>query len=260
MMAAANFAHFYETLPQAYNYSHDYQVASMHRARIDVFRGLMPPVAGKRVLDAGCSAGGYLAVARLMGASLAVGVDLDTDALRRSHVWNSTHDLGTNVASADVAQLPFRERSFDIVICSEVLEHVSDPQPVMSELVRVLRPGGWAAISLPNVVSYHWGLERRILRTIGRAVLRRAPLDRDYLQHMEFPVWRTLRMVRDSGLKIEKVAGPNCLPLNRTHVMPQLSRAWPGLANSLERLDVSVSQQWPFYYCGSVIFVLARKA
>lgn len=46
--------------------------------------------------------------------------------------------------------LPFPARRFDRVICSEVLEHVSDPQAAVAELARVLKPGGVIAVSVPT--------------------------------------------------------------------------------------------------------------
>ena len=48
--------------------------------------------------------------------------------------------------------LPFRDGAFDRVYCSEVLEHVLDPESVIREMHRVLAPGGIAVISVPNEV------------------------------------------------------------------------------------------------------------
>lgn len=56
---------------------------------------------------------------------------------------------------ADVAALPFASGSFDAVICSEVLEHVSDPRVAVREIARVLRPGGVALISVPFLFRIH---------------------------------------------------------------------------------------------------------
>lgn len=49
----------------------------------------------------------------------------------------------------DVTAVPFRSNAFDAIICIHVLEHVQDDRKAMSELCRVLRPGGWAVISVP---------------------------------------------------------------------------------------------------------------
>ncbi len=50
---------------------------------------------------------------------------------------------------ADLTELPFPDRRFDVVLSSHVLEHIRDDGAAIAELARVLRPGGWAAIMVP---------------------------------------------------------------------------------------------------------------
>jgi predicted SAM-dependent methyltransferase len=50
---------------------------------------------------------------------------------------------------ADITDLPFGDDSFDVILCSHVLEHVVDDRQAMRELYRVLRPGGWALVLVP---------------------------------------------------------------------------------------------------------------
>jgi SAM-dependent methyltransferase len=50
---------------------------------------------------------------------------------------------------ADITDLPFPDDSFDVILCSHVLEHVLDDRKAMRELYRVLRPGGWALVLVP---------------------------------------------------------------------------------------------------------------
>ena len=49
----------------------------------------------------------------------------------------------------DITALEFADESFDLVICNHVLEHVPDDAKAMSELFRVLKPGGWGSIQVP---------------------------------------------------------------------------------------------------------------
>jgi SAM-dependent methyltransferase len=53
------------------------------------------------------------------------------------------------MVKADITDLPFADDSFDVILCSHVLEHVVDDRKAMRELYRVLRPGGWALVLVP---------------------------------------------------------------------------------------------------------------
>lgn len=59
----------------------------------------------------------------------------------------------------DVMQMPFSDHSFDVVICNHVLEHVSNDKRAMSELYRILRPGGWAVLQVPVALALETTIE-----------------------------------------------------------------------------------------------------
>jgi SAM-dependent methyltransferase len=67
---------------------------------------------------------------------------------------------GTDVVASGES-LPFGEGTFDGALCSQVLEHVENPGAVLSELHRVLRPGGVAFVSTHGTIRYHATLDRR---------------------------------------------------------------------------------------------------
>jgi SAM-dependent methyltransferase len=56
---------------------------------------------------------------------------------------------------ADVSALPVQGQSVDVVICTEVLEHLSDPQSCAAEILRILKPGGMALLSVPFLYPVH---------------------------------------------------------------------------------------------------------
>jgi len=49
----------------------------------------------------------------------------------------------------DITAIPFNDHTFDVILCSHVLEHVQDDRKAISELYRVLKPGGWAILMVP---------------------------------------------------------------------------------------------------------------
>ncbi len=63
----------------------------------------------------------------------------------------TTADLVSPLADVkmDIMQMPLPNDTFDVVICNHVLEHVSDDRIAMQEILRVLRPGGWAILQVP---------------------------------------------------------------------------------------------------------------
>jgi SAM-dependent methyltransferase len=64
----------------------------------------------------------------------------------------TTTDLNSPLAEvkADICDLPFENNSFDVVLCNHVLEHIPDDHKAMTELYRVMRPGGWGIFQIPQ--------------------------------------------------------------------------------------------------------------
>jgi malonyl-CoA O-methyltransferase len=93
------------------------------------------PLAGRRLLDAGCGTGRRLSRARQAGASVAVGVDLTPEMLAQAH----GEPL---LAAADVRALPVADGAFDVVWCRLVLGHVADLEAAYAELGRCCAAGG----------------------------------------------------------------------------------------------------------------------
>ena len=63
-----------------------------------------------------------------------------------------TTDLNSPLADvkADICALPFEDDSFDIILCNHVLEHIPDDHKAMTELYRVMKPGGWGVFQIPQ--------------------------------------------------------------------------------------------------------------
>jgi SAM-dependent methyltransferase len=94
--------------------------------------------------------------------------------------------------------LPFADGSFDVVYSANVLEHTADPKKVLSEAVRVLKPGGILHMEMPNFLSYFEGhymvvmpplLWRGMLGQVVKFVYRRDPRYADTLRTEINPIW-----------------------------------------------------------------------
>jgi SAM-dependent methyltransferase len=131
---------------------------------------------GDRVLDLGCGGGRHAFEAWRRGATV---VALDRSEAELKEVRGV---VGGMLAAGELADgspggavngnalaLPIRDGSFDAVIASEVLEHVWDDRGAISELVRVLRPGGRLAVTVPTRWPERicWALDHRYHDTPG---------------------------------------------------------------------------------------------
>ena len=95
---------------------------------------------GRDVLDLGC-AGGFMAEALAERGARVTGIDPAADAIAaaRDHAAGR-HDIRYDVGVGEA--LPYVDGSYDAVVCVDVLEHVESLPKVLSEVARVLRPGG----------------------------------------------------------------------------------------------------------------------
>jgi SAM-dependent methyltransferase len=113
---------------------------------------------GDLVLDAGCGEGRHCFGALERGARV-VGLDLDRPSLDRGSgpLRARAKELGAFgvMIHGNTFRLPFRDGTFDRVICSEVMEHVHDWRGAARELARVVRPEGTVAITIPTATSEH---------------------------------------------------------------------------------------------------------
>jgi len=104
------------------------------------------------IVDVGCGDGSALAVAaRQNPAHRFAGIDWSGDALRRASA------LGLTVLRAGVTApgLPVGDGAADVVIMSELIEHLVDPDGAVAEVRRVLRPGGSLLLSTPNLAAWY---------------------------------------------------------------------------------------------------------
>jgi SAM-dependent methyltransferase len=118
---------------------------------------------GKRVLDVGCGNGYVLSRYARQGAIVS-GVDLTAKAIELSRKRFALERLEAELIQIDGVNLPFPDAHFDIVCSMGVLHHISDPRPTVSEIARVLKPGG----TLIAMLYYRYSYKAVVLTRLKR--------------------------------------------------------------------------------------------
>jgi methionine biosynthesis protein MetW len=143
---------------------------------------------GERILDVGCGNGEIARLMKERGCAV-IGIELAPEKAAKARAYCEEVLVG-NVESMP---LPFEPQSFDVLVLSNILEHLRDPVATLHRLAPLLRPGGRALVDLPNVA--HWGIRLRLLR--GRWDYEDAGiLDRT---HLRFYTRKTAREMLDQA-------------------------------------------------------------
>ena len=167
----------------------------LQQIEAEAFEGLLPDVAGRRVLDLGAGKGRLCRRLLELGASRAVAADLTLAMLTATGAY-----CGPRLVANAGRPLPFRDSAFDLVACALVLGHVEDLDGALSALAAVLAPGGHLLISdfHPYATLRGW---RRTFDDLERGETRAIA------QHLHL-FSEYLRALRREGLEIEAMEEP----------------------------------------------------
>jgi SAM-dependent methyltransferase len=112
---------------------------------------------GHKILDIGCGTGRHTCAASRLEKTIVIGSDISLNEVKEArNRLQYEAELGEQHAGfcttlvADITQLPFPDYYFDMVICSEVLEHIPDQHRAVDEILRVLKPRGDLIVSVPR--------------------------------------------------------------------------------------------------------------
>ena len=134
---------------------------------------------GDRVLDVGAGFGRHVYECARQGAHV-VALDYAADEVVQTRdtlaamveAHEITADKLVGVLRGDAGRLPFPDDTFDVVITSEVLEHIQDDVAAIAEMVRVLKPGGRFAATVPSGLPKLRGVRKVTTETARRPALR----------------------------------------------------------------------------------------
>lgn len=133
-----------------------------YRPALDVYTSWMAEHVqhNTTLLDVGCGPGG-LVKAHEGKAAQVIGID------RYAAEFHEPAEIKMLLAG-EIDRLPFADASFDLVVCSWVLEHLAAPEACFREIARVLKPGGRFLFITPNKHNYVVWLRRLLPNALGR--------------------------------------------------------------------------------------------
>jgi ubiquinone/menaquinone biosynthesis C-methylase UbiE len=215
--------------------------------------GLLPAHAG-RALDLGCGSGTYLP---LLASRCERLVAMDFSPAMLVEARKACGDLAAcTYVVGDAMSVPLGDEEFDLVNCIGVIEYLPEAERCLSEIRRVLRPGGTAVVSVPNARSL-WRLAEccygPVLRRLRRLTGRRADQQgMDSFPRTLYTRRRIVGLVASAGLEVDRVRFYN-------YRLP-LVGVWPALSLAVSRWLERCAPQWVAGWLGGGIVVRATKS
>jgi SAM-dependent methyltransferase len=188
--------------------------------RLELIERYGGPLAGRRILDLGSGMGGASVALALAGAA-PLAFEYNRAYCDITRLRAARYDLGLPIVNGTGERLPFAGSSFDLAICWDVVEHVQDPEQLLADLARVLRPGGRALLTVINRYAfrdphYHMPLLNWMPRRPAEALIERrgrskggaAFSDRQKLSEMHYYTLRSFRrLAARHGFRIGDIRG-----------------------------------------------------
>jgi SAM-dependent methyltransferase len=171
------------------------------------------------VLDVGTSTGTNLRMLRERGFANVTGLDFSEEAIR----FCREKGLG-EVRHGDIRRMPFPDGCFDLILATDIVEHIDDDAQALSEIRRVLKPGGHALLTVPAFQAL-WGRQDEVSHHKRR--YRKGDFDRlvaasgltarrgyhfNYLLFL--PIWAARQLIRAAGLQPKSENHVNAPGLN----------------------------------------------
>lgn len=171
-------------------------------------------IRGASLLEVGCGFGLFVAVTRTQYGAHSFGIEPDGpgfgDSIRIARRVVQRYGVTPRVLAAAIGErIPMRSNSFDLAYSTNVLEHVQSPSTVLTEVARVLRPGGVAQMVVPNYGSFwegHYGMfwPPYTPHWLGRLIVQAVGRDPSFVDTLQLVTLRGLRQVmRDLAPQVE---------------------------------------------------------
>lgn len=250
-----------EKLQNKLNYLYNYRTIDTkvsHRNRLNLFCLLMRKLIRKRiirsltsVIDIGCDAGVYAKIISDFGFESVLGVDVLDEPIRKAKESFAFEDKNRKSLKYKVfdAENIDTNKKYDFVLCTEVIEHTDNPTKLIKNIKDILTPKGVAIITLPNKISFPYLCAFLFFK------IKDGQIDESLKQHSNYPFYKSIKLFRDSNLKIIETSGVNLslggIVLSFLYKMPMFA--------TINRMDFRLSRTWPLKYFTQSFFVVIQK-
>lgn len=245
-------------LNRIYGYQNDIPTKIQHRKRINLFFSMMKDLKKRGLIkgygeaaDIGCGSGIYSSLISGFGFEKVTGIDICRDSLDCARQQFSSIEKGKEIIYLQKDAQEFHPDSlFDLVLCTEVIEHTENPLMVVDNIRNMLKPDGIAIISMPNLVSIP------MFELIAGSKLRKKPLDHESQQHLDYPFFFVIDMFKKRGYEIVQYQGTN---LFVGAFSTKFLYGKQGFA-VLNRLDSYLSKNLPWCCFAQYFYIVVRKS
>lgn len=206
---------------------------------------------GKRVLEVGCGLGVFcIHIAKEQGE--AIGLDISKSAILKAKELTRKYGVQDKVefVISDARFLPFIDRSEDIIVSSEVLEHIQNHEKAFHEFARITDNSGYICITVPNLLSSLF-FEAVFFMVMGQPkyVQKFLNVEKEYVFH--YP--KVKRLVNSESLSIVDIKGTDYV-----HLHPKITRFFRlGKVAKLVSGELENKKSWRFF--GANIGLIAQK-
>ena len=199
----------------------------------------------RNVLDLGCGQGDNLRELALQGMNT-YGIDpLVNTSLRPAKEKDDVMGVHTDYVRGVGESIPFRDESFDMVICLSTFQHVADQEKTIDEITRVLRPDGALICSVPSFRSFE---------TLFRW------MDVPYYVTRKYDYVTFRRFFLNNGFEVQKIITPGFFPPLGVKVMQRLySSLNPTVSRSILNVSYMLGQKLP-KAASNIIVVCTKRA
>jgi len=165
----------------------------------------------KVFLDAGAGRGPYTEIARKKYRRIYC-FEYNQNELNRAIKNINNNDRSVIFKQVDITNIPLDNSTIDVAVCSEVLEHIQNYQKAMSEIYRVMIPGGVVLFSMPNNLSLLYAFSRiknrKLLLTTEAELIKLGRWEQ--MRHLMFSYKQIEQIAVSSGFKIINRRGLIC--------------------------------------------------